>query len=198
MEHKGQSKAEEHFFKGWNLVLTISTFQFNAFAAIVVQYWFKLYAKRPKLTSIITLIMGIFLIIPIGVGIWKDAQRQKERRIANLEYTKQITILRDTQDNLQKLVEFIEVQKKEIDNTETLIKTLEERRKNIEPMVKAEETVIQAIFDEQDRRARKDIWFDRMIGFGLGILASLIATVIWYAVGFSLKNKNKSELEPKS
>ena len=98
-------------------------------------------------------------------------------------YTDQFKLLDNTEKNLNDLSNFITSKKVEIEATRDLIKNLEQKRSEQEPIVEANQEVVDAIFAQQKRKIEKSIWVERAISFGLGILASLIATVVWHFVG---------------
>lgn len=180
------------------LVGKIVTFQFHDAAEIFVDKWINWYRKYPKSTAATTIIIGFATLSFIGFLSWRDAQLNEARRREGLDYSSQITTLRETQKNLQELVEFTETQQREIEATEKLLQSLETRREQIQPLIEAEEEIIEALFSEQESREQQVVWVERSISFGLGVLASLLATVIWFAVERLRERNIQEELPPES
>lgn len=52
----------------------------------------------------------------------------------------------------------------------------------LRPVVEADREVVDTILRLQADKASANVWQERFIGFGLGILSSLVASLIW--VGF--------------
>ena len=101
-------------------------------------------------------------------------------------------LLKSTEKNLNDLSEFISSKKGEIEATKNLIQELEKKRSELEPIVTANQETVDAIFLQQRKDFEKSIWTERGISFALGILASLIASIIWHFVGrFKKSNKQR-------
>jgi len=60
---------------------------------------------------------------------------------------------------------------------------LQEQKEEIEPIVTANQEVVDALFAQQRKEIEKGLWMERGISFALGVLASLIASIIWHFVG---------------
>lgn len=166
-----------------HLVKSLALFRFDAFAEAFVDFWIKSYQQSPRYTAIISAIASILTASLLALSIYSSEKSRAERLDKVQSYTDQFKLLENTEKNLNDLSNFITSKKLEIEATRDLIKNLEEKRSELEPIVEANQEVVDAIFAQQKRELEKGIWVERAISFGLGILASLIATVVWHFVG---------------
>ena len=154
-------------------------------SSLITELIWKSYRKKPLLT-----VFGIFFTITLIIGGAITAQYLEKRdfkKSAPENIVAQIQELEKLDAGLQKLTAFIAVQKDELTEKQAVIKQLEEKRTELEPIVRSQSEVVDAIFKVQEQRAKKQKWFDLSIGFVLGILGSLIASVI-----FKLINRSKN------
>lgn len=164
----------------------------DAFAEAFVDFWVKSYKKSPQPTSIISALGVLVVSIGLVVTIYTSEQARSQKLEKTQSYTEQFDLLRTTEKNLNDLAEFISSKKGEIEATKSLIQDLETKKSELEPIVNANQEVVDAIFLQQRKDIERTIWVERGISFGLGILASLIATIIWHFVGrFKREKSNK-------
>lgn len=183
---------QEEYEDAVRLVKSLVLFRFDAFAEAFVDFWVKSYKKSPQPTSIISALGVLVASISLVVTIYTSEQARSQKLEKTQSYTKQFELLRTTEKNLNDLAEFISSKKGEIEATKSLIQDLETKKSELEPIVNANQQVVDAIFLQQRRDIERTIWVERGISFGLGILASLIATIIWHFVGrFKREKSNK-------
>jgi len=174
------------------LVKSLVLFRFDAFAEAFVDFWVKSYKKSPRPTSIISALGVFFASISIVVTIYTSEQTRSQKLEKTQSYSDQFELLKSTEKNLNDLAEFISSKKGEIEAAKSLIQDLETKKSELEPIVNANQEVVDAIFLQQRRDIERTIWIERGISFGLGILASLIATIIWHFIGrFKREKSNK-------
>lgn len=164
------------------LVKPLLTFRFDKFSEIFVELWVKSYKRVPTQTTIASffgLIVGVVGLV-ISISFLDINSFEAPEHTEN--YEQQQDILRQTEINLNSLSAFITSKKAEIEATQALIKNLEQEKSELEPIVNANKEVIEAIFTQQRKDFEKSIWIERGISFGLGILASLLASIIWHFV----------------
>ncbi|MEM8639125.1 MAG: hypothetical protein AAGG51_09965 [Cyanobacteria bacterium P01_G01_bin.54] len=152
-----------------------------------------LYLPRRLVTSI------ILLLFAIGALFWenqKQAVRLEQERRENLSFSKQIDQLNSTEENLKELITFIESQKTQLRRSQDALNSLNEEKEQLEPIVQADRETIEAILDFQARRKRTNVWIERGIGFGLGVLSSIIATSIWTIGSILWRNKMNLPEQP--
>lgn len=182
----------EEYEETVKLVKSLALFRFDAFAEAFVEFWVKSYKKSPQPTTIVSFIGVLFSIIGLGFGIYTSEQARTQKLEMAQSYSEQFELLKNTEKNLNDLSVFISSKKSEIEATKSLIQDLETKKSELEPIVTANQDVVDAIFLQQRRDIEKTIWVERGISFGLGILASLIATVIWHFVG-RIKNEKSNK-----
>ncbi len=183
------SPQEEHG-EAIELVKSLALFRFDTFAEVFVNLWVKNYRKAPQTTSIASALGILVVVLNISLAIYFSEQVRVKKLGEVQSYSEQFDLLKSTEKNLNNLTEFISNKKSEIEATRTLIKSLEEKKSELEPIVNANQEVVDAIFFQQRKEIEKTIWAERGISFGLGLLASLIATIIWHFVGRLRKAKS--------
>jgi hypothetical protein len=178
------------------LVKSLVLFRFDAFAEAFVDFWVKSYKKSPQPTSIISALGVLVVSISLVATIYSSEQARSQKLEKAQSYTEQFELLKNTEKNLNDLAEFISSKKGEIEATKSLIQNLETKKSELEPIVNANQEVVDAIFLQQRRDIERTIWVERGISFCLGILASLIATIIWHFVGRFKKEKSNKSMQP--
>ena len=143
------------------------------------QLWYELFEKSKVWTSVITGIIGIVAALSINYLDSNRAEIQKSNKIENLDIVTQIDNLNTVENNLENLLEFINHQRSSLRTTESKIETLTKEKNQLEPIVKANREIIQAIFQQQEENKKKGIYIERFIGFGLGVLGSIVASIIF-------------------
>lgn len=134
----------------------------------------------------IILMIGLFGMGISTIGIFNDINQfldpfdifLKGNETSN-SYKEQLKALNSVENSLKNLESFIHLQKSKLNESERIIKSLEEERNKLKPLVEADQKIINAMFAIQEERKRTSIWIDRGIGFLMGISSSLIASLIW-------------------
>lgn len=183
---------EDHLNETIELIKPLIFFRFDKFSELFVDFWLSSYKKSPTPTTIISLISIIIAFTSIGLSIYKAESNRIQKINITQNYTDQYSILKDTERNLNNLADFISTKKGEIETTQKLIESLEQKKSELEPIVNAHQEVIDAIFLQQKRELEKSIWFERGVSFSLGVLASLIASLIWHFI-IRIRKKNESK-----
>lgn len=142
--------------------------------------WYILFEKSKFWTTSLTMLVGISGIVS---ALYFDTTKlidEKNKEIENLELTTQIKNLKTVESELENLIDFVKHQQTTLSQTETEIESLVKEKKQLEPIVKANREVIQAIFQQQAENSKKNAFKERTIGFGLGVLGSILASIIIY------------------
>jgi predicted negative regulator of RcsB-dependent stress response len=155
--------------------------------SLIEQISFTIKESQIQRTKIFMVI--IISAMTIGTSLYDKYRAEKERE-ANLVYEKQVEQLDDIQDSIANLSEFVESQKTQLETSRQTIQKLEEEQEKLKPVVDADREVIDAILQLQDDKHRSRVWIDRGIGFSLGIIGSLIASIIWSAMRKGTPNKS--------
>jgi len=171
---------EESYKDAIKLITPLLSFRFDKFSELFVDFWISSYKKAPKPTTIISIVAAIATFASAGLSIYQSEKNRTDNSIRTQNYTNQFNILKETEKNLNDLSNFISSKKSEIEATQQLITSLERKKSELEPIVNAHQKVINAIFLQQKKEAEKSLWVERVVSFGLGILASLIASLIWH------------------
>ncbi|WP_368232708.1 hypothetical protein [Aeromonas sp. s3] len=87
--------------------------------------------------------------------------------------------LTKVQKSINNLSTFVATQKEQLRQSEEAINSLKKEEEALKPMVNADRDVVDSILRLQAERAASSAWQERLIGFGLGIVGSLIASLIW-------------------
>ncbi|HIF5656139.1 hypothetical protein [Vibrio vulnificus] len=88
-------------------------------------------------------------------------------------------------EGLKNLKAFVQLQKEQRTEQQKVISELEKKRSELEPIVESQTEVVEAIFRLQEQRGK---WFDIGLGFVLGIIGSLISSVIFKLIEKRRKN----------
>ncbi|WP_319471161.1 hypothetical protein [uncultured Pseudodesulfovibrio sp.] len=155
-----------------NLVMAAIAAIAGAASIFAVSDNFKIHAstRRHLLDTSIPLLMGV--ILAAGITIYDKHLKKEPQEIQN-----RIEELDSIQASLNDLSKYIDQQKDQLGSLSTTIERLEKKRKLLEPIVKGNEESLQAFVAAYGQPASA-VWLDRFIGFVLGIIGSIIATVI--------------------
>lgn len=111
------------------------------------------------------------------------------------EYRSQIESLDKTKASIQSLLTFIDVQKKQVQTSQQAVEALKNEETLLHPLVTADRQVIDAMFAVQEGRNQASQARERWIGFGLGVTASLMASIL-YAVTSNIVRRRRQEPSP--
>jgi|GEM_PF-2361530 Mg2+ and Co2+ transporter CorA len=142
--------------------------------------WIHAFLKSPKTTVAISLFSLVFAAVAIFLA---ETQRQEELESElsqNPDFRAQIEELSETEETLQQLLRFVSQQKDKIEGYEKSIEDLETEKQKLEPLVNADRAKVEAFFRAQEERAQEKVFQERYIGFGLGVLASFVASFLLF------------------
>ncbi|WP_092484693.1 hypothetical protein [Pseudomonas sp. NFACC42-2] len=167
----------------------------NQLIFLLAKQWVEIFLVRPLATTILTL-----AIVASGAAIIVyteefDRKKQELKRLENNTYDKQLKQLNETEKNIHQLLEFVKTQQLALRDTEDAITKLKSEKEKLQPLIELDKAAVEAIFLAQEERASASIWRERTIGFAIGLVASLIASFIWY-IALILTNKIKSQPLP--
>ena len=98
---------------------------------------------------------------------------------ASDEYTAVISRIKGIEKELSKLSGFLNRERTRVADTESTLSKLKDERTKLEPIVSANRETVDAILAAHSARQRSNAWRERFIGFSFGILASLIASILY-------------------
>ncbi len=137
------------------------------------------------------LLQAIALVLVTASLVWSivAANMKKEE---TLTYPQQMKAMKDVEHSMKSLIEFAQAEERRLKRAKDLLNRLTEEREALEPIVEADRKTVQAIFNMQAKTDRANAWQDSGIGFGLGILASLITSMVLGIIGRLRRKKNES------
>lgn len=161
---------------------------------LFIKLWLHLFEERPKSTIVATIIFisGITAFISFAINI--DEEKRKEKLMESNNYQTQINQLNDTEKNIKNLLAFVNTQKVSLRETEEALLTLKSEREKLRPLVETDRATVEAVFKAQEERTSANVWRERWIGFGLGLFASVIASLLLTAIAMLYKKYAKPEL----
>lgn len=181
IEH--EPDEDDSVIEAVKLAKPLLQFRFDKFSEQFVDFWIAQYKKNAKQTAVVSVVSILIAALGLGFAIYNSEQERKSNQASSQDFKEQYSLLRTTQENLTDLENFILSKKQEISVTEDLLSKLQEQKAEIEPIVTANQEVVDALFSQQRKKLEKDLWLERGVSFSLGILASLIASVIWHFAG---------------
>ncbi|HOY79679.1 MAG TPA: hypothetical protein PLN33_17820 [Hyphomonadaceae bacterium] len=156
-----------------------------------VRHWIKLYKKSPRVTVVATVLM----LVSGGLGTYVAEQGAREtreaKRLQNLSYAKQVQALDETRTSLQSLLEFVDSERRNLQRSQQALQSLKTEHERLQPLVESDRKTIDALFAAQEARNQSAQSTERWIGFGLGVLSSLIASVVWAAIVYATRKQNR-------
>ncbi|MEP7012903.1 MAG: hypothetical protein ABJC13_21485 [Acidobacteriota bacterium] len=120
-----------------------------------------------------------------GVGIFTVfmssyvLQDQPPQESSVSEYSEVIDKISSLGKELGQLGRFLDRERSRVAATEDTIRKLGEERARLEPLVQTNRETVDAILGAHANRAARTAWKERLIGFALGVSASLIASFIY-------------------
>ena len=162
----------------------------------LIREWTKAYKKRPKTTVCLTVVFIALGITGSVVMEHFDQARSTTMVRQSQDSKSQMEQLDATEKNLNSLLAFIHSQREQLEDFQRRIEALKTEKDQLEPLVKIDKNVVDALFLAQERRQSARVWRERWIGFGSGVLASLLASGAWYAIVHLLRGK-RQRAEPK-
>ena len=157
---------------------------------ILAKEWVKSFEKSPILTVVISAVISVSVATGIYFVEKTDREKRETQRLQNLNYQTQIEQLNQTETNIKQLLQFVESQKTTLRSTEDTISSLREEQEKLKPLVESDRSVVDAIFRAQEERNNMNIWRERWIGFGFGLVASLLASFLWYIFSLIFKRRH--------
>jgi predicted ATP-binding protein involved in virulence len=148
-------------------------------AMIEIESLFKLLKKNRffKFQIVATIILGL---IVGGISIYQE-QKKETLRKQSLTYERQLEVLNQVLSNINNLKNFVNLQKNKLQEEQAVFERLKKEKEKLSVVVKADRQIVEALFRIQEERNRTRVWTDRLIGFLLGVISSLVATVFWSA-----------------
>lgn len=134
-------------------------------------------------------VAAVILGLVVGGITFYQEKKQETLRKQNLTYDKQLEVLSQVLSSINNLKSFVNIQKNELQEQQAILERVKKEKEKLSLVVKADRQVVEALFRIQAERNRTSIWTERLIGFLLGVIGSLVATVVFSA--FRLRQSSK-------
>jgi sensor c-di-GMP phosphodiesterase-like protein len=151
----------------------------NQSAELLVHAWIKLYRHSPKLTVVVTLIVIATVVTAIGIAEKNAAEKREAERLKSQSYVTQAQLLDETRVNVKALLGFIENERRNLAASEEALLSLKREHELLKPLVESDRKTIDALFSAQEARNQAAQSTERWVGFGLGVVSSLVASFLW-------------------
>jgi hypothetical protein len=132
------------------------------------------FSKEHYLAIIGALFSIIGAVMSIAIEFYDKAEKRN-----SLMYEKQIDSLNQIENSINILKEFVQNQKKYLEESQIAVNLLKEEEELLKPVVEADRKIVDALFKIQAQQQSKSIWLDRAFGFFIGIASSLVASLFW-------------------
>lgn len=138
---------------------------------------FEFATNQPTSQIVIT---SLFVILSALFAYVFQDQPPKEQGSA--EYTKIIARLAKTTDDLTYLQAFLERERIRVTEAEATLSGLRAEKEKLEPLVKTDRQIIEAVLEAHTQRSKRTVWNERLVGFTLGVFASLLASAVYEGI----------------
>lgn len=130
---------------------------------------------KEHIAQVLALMASIIGLLVSAGQVYFDYQKKQE----DLTYEKQIESLNNVVKSIDTLREFVVEQKENLTKSQQSLSELKAKQEQLKPVVEADQKTIDAIFALQAEQNRKNVWWERAIGFFIGIAGSLVASLIF-------------------
>ena len=168
---------------GWNMF-------FEEVSRLLIYYWKKAYNLYPKVTVIVTIISVVAVVAGAYFANKNRLVAQETRRLEDQNYARQISSLNQIRGNLQDLIKFVDSQREQLKQSEYMLTSLKNEHDKLKPLVEADRQIVDSLFIAQETRNKEAQNRERWIGFGFGVIASLVASFLWSLIS-TIINKNR-------
>lgn len=167
----------------------MSFLSIDSAAELLVREWQKLYARSPRLTVVLTLVISV-----VGGSIayfaeQRTSEQREAKRLQNMNYSVQAQKLEETKSNLKALLQFVEEERTSLAASEQALRSLKREHEQLRPLVESDRKTIDALFAAQEARNQAAQNTERWIGFALGVVSSLLASFIWAVASYVRRRK---------
>ncbi|MFY9618489.1 MAG: hypothetical protein WAM70_08650 [Pyrinomonadaceae bacterium] len=159
-------------------------------AQLVIESYFRFYRRNKKLTLVFT---GIALLIIGMLGVIGYFEKKKEdaQRQQTASYSHQIENLNTVETSLRNLVEFVQIEKQRLRESEKLLADLKNEEQMLKPIIEADRKTVTSLLEHQNKVAQQQLARERWIGFGLGVISSMVASLLIAGIRIGLVSRRK-------
>jgi len=120
-------------------------------------------------------------LLSVGLSLYQQYEGLQLKKESQT-FEAQMKTLTEVQASINNLSDFVKNQKEQLKQSEQAVESLKKEQEALKPMVNADREVVDSILRLQAERATSNVWQERLIGFGLGIVGSLISSLIWSGI----------------
>ena len=154
---------------------------FSNLGGYLAKQWVQLFEKAPRLTASATVVSTF---VGIGAAIFAPPPASPKKS----GFEEQIAALDQTQASLDQLARFVGEQRELIRADRAALQRLQGEQRRLEPLVNADRRTVKALLMEQNLRAEAALGRERWIGFGFGVLGSLVASALFAGISILLRH----------
>ena len=161
-------------------------------AEFAARFWLQQFKRAPAITAAISIVVGV---ASLGISFYaeREARISREARLAaSSDYVSQARALDETRRNLDSLVQFVESEKKRLQSSQSALDTLKNEHERIKPLLETDRKTIDALFAAQEARSQAALRAERWIGFGLGVVSSLVASLVWAFAAYFVRRRKSA------
>lgn len=164
---------------------------------LLVEGWKSAYGRFPK----ITLVATVAILLAGGFGVYlsesrRSAETAKQAAVTST-FAAQTRQLDQAQAALRELGSFLDGQREKLSEGERTIQALRAERERLQPLVTADRRAVDALFAAQEERNHQAQSRERWFGFAVGIVASFLASILWYIVARYIVERRAKEISDK-
>ena len=106
-------------------------------------------------------------------------QIQPRKGVGSGNYAVVIETVAGVKRQLSELSEFLDRERVRVEETEAIVRNLGQEKARLEPIVATHRETVDAILAANARYAARSAWKERLYGFALGVLASIVASFVF-------------------
>lgn len=159
----------------------------------IIDLWLRAYRRSHIITIVLTIILGTSLTVGVYIIGKKDRAEQEAKRLQNQNYAKQMESLTQIRGNLNELIQFVDSQREQLKQSETALASIKTEHDKFKPLLEADRKIIDALFAAQESRNKEAQNRERWLGFGLGVIASLLASFVYALISTLIKRRGETK-----
>jgi serine/threonine protein kinase len=139
--------------------------------------------QMKSLQNRISILAALIILLSLaGFLAWYQASEKRLKRKDlfrdNPTYADQLDKLNSVQNSLEGLADFVIKQKQKLKESQQVLDEMQSKHDQLKPVVETERKVVETIMQLEFERRQKTVWIELLIGFVLGIVASIIGYFI--------------------
>ena len=162
--HLVPSDSSDRWFLFWLLTALITAF-------VVIVLFFG--SKEVKWFHLVEMAVGLLLVWFVSYLLQSPPKDESER------YTAVIANIEGIGKQLDELAKFLKTERERVTESQATLKNLQDEKTQLEPVVLAQRDTVNAVLAAYTRTTASRVWRERAIGFVMGLLASLLASLIF-------------------